>query len=96
MMSRKPIKIQLCLPSGDPQGDYVIGGRTVKIHQTAYITQSNGIIELSGDWRTREIKSLYVYDEKGKRARYKIKRNKRIPRDGDGIVQIELVKIGKF
>lgn len=103
-MSNQSIKIQLCLPPGDPNGSFITADRKVKIHSTGpflgkkapssgseYITQREGIVELSADWREHSITALYVYDEKG-RTEYALKENVYIPRDGNALVRVQLRK----
>lgn len=101
-MSSQSIKIQLHLPSGDPNGSHLINGRNVKIHSVGalggtgvsssgsqYISQANGIIELSSDWRGHHITQIYVYDEKGKTI-YTLKNKVYVPQSGNNLVKVEL------
>jgi hypothetical protein len=99
-----PIKIQLNLPPGDPNGNFLSAGRTVRIHSVGalggtgvkssgsqYTSQQNGIIELSSDWRGHHITDIYVYDERGKTI-YTLKNKVYITQNTNDLVKVELKK----
>jgi hypothetical protein len=97
-MGKGPINIQLII-----DGNYILGGRAVKIHSTTwsggtkvpssgseFVTQLNGIIQLPSEWRGHDITEMFVYDKRGKKTEYRLKKKKPVPRDGDGPIRVEL------
>lgn len=94
MGNNTPIRLQLLVTDGG----YIQAGDQVKIASTGFLgggiersypIDTSGYVTLSGEWRGRDITSLWYYDLQGQ-LKYRLAETAYVRRDGDEPVPVRL------